>query len=346
MVDVSRFTGCLIGGAIGDALGYPIEFMSYEQILDSYGVNGMDKPLLNENKLVEISDDTQMTLFTAEGLLWANLVRKKRGHSDIASRCFYSYQRWLHTQDYPLADKDYDWILREERLEFESPLLKTEELFQRRNPSVTCLESLMNAKNQDFGRMDLPINKSKGSGGVMRIAPVGLAFYKTPKKAFQIGCSVATITHTHPTAYYAAGTLSAIISYILCGSSIKEAAEKSLMILSCCPGSEETKDAINEVLTKDVKQKEAIYSLGEGFVAEEALAMGLFSALCFEEDYESAIVMAVNHNGNSPTVGSICGNILGAKLGIDGIKDDWIQVLEHKNLVIEMAYQLFQSYKE
>lgn len=348
MVNVSRFTGCMIGGAIGDALGYPIKFMNYDQIIASYGVNGLNQPLLNENMLAEISDDTQMSLFTAEGLIWAKITKKKMGYSDIASRCFYSYERWLHTQDYQLADENYYWILQDDRLELHSPLLKTKELFKRRTPETTCLQVLMNAKNQDFGRVYQPVNQSKGSGGIMRIAPVGLAFYKNPKVAFKAGCEVAAITHTHPTGYYAAGALSAMIAYILNDKTIKEAAEESSILLSQCPGSEETKDTIESVLERDYSKlpsREEIKLLGDGVTAAEVLAVGLYAALCYEEDFCRGICLAGNHSGNSDTTGSICGNLIGAKLGIDGIKDEWINSLECKNLLIEMAYQLFQSYK-
>ena len=65
-----RIRGSLIGGAIGDALGYPVEFVTYNQIRNSYGDEGITKFQLNSKGVAEISDDTQMTLFTANGLLF------------------------------------------------------------------------------------------------------------------------------------------------------------------------------------------------------------------------------------------------------------------------------------
>lgn len=62
--------GSLLGGAIGDALGYPVEFMSYSQIKSKYGEKGITRFELDKNGVAEISDDTQMTLFTANGLLF------------------------------------------------------------------------------------------------------------------------------------------------------------------------------------------------------------------------------------------------------------------------------------
>ena len=67
-----RFRGCLIGGGVGDALGYPVEFMRLSAIKSTYGTDGVQDLILErESGKAQISDDTQMTLFTASGLLWA-----------------------------------------------------------------------------------------------------------------------------------------------------------------------------------------------------------------------------------------------------------------------------------
>ena len=65
-----RAAGCLLGGAAGDALGYPVEFMEADAIFRRYGERGVVKYDLIGGKAL-ISDDTQMTLFTAAGLLRA-----------------------------------------------------------------------------------------------------------------------------------------------------------------------------------------------------------------------------------------------------------------------------------
>ncbi len=90
-----RIRGCLIGGAVGDALGYPVEFLSYSQIIHSFGEKGITEYALDvqEGKAV-ISDDTQMTLFTAEGLL--NSAGKKK--EEIPYEVYRSYLNWYQTQ--------------------------------------------------------------------------------------------------------------------------------------------------------------------------------------------------------------------------------------------------------
>ena len=66
-----HFTGCLLGGAVGDELGWPVEFDGIDDIVKCYGSDGITDMVPGENDKYEITDDTQMTLFTAEGLLRA-----------------------------------------------------------------------------------------------------------------------------------------------------------------------------------------------------------------------------------------------------------------------------------
>ena len=82
-----RIRGCLIGGAAGDALGYPVEFDKLAKIKKEYGDNGITKYTVNFNTgTAVISDDTQMTLFTADGILSA----MEAGITTPASRKLYS----------------------------------------------------------------------------------------------------------------------------------------------------------------------------------------------------------------------------------------------------------------
>lgn len=78
MKDLDKYRGCLVGGAAGDALGYPVEFLTEQAILARYGQEGITGYEL-KNGTAEISDDTQMTLFTATGLLLATTRRMTRG---------------------------------------------------------------------------------------------------------------------------------------------------------------------------------------------------------------------------------------------------------------------------
>ena len=332
------FIGCLLGGAIGDALGYPVEFLNLSEIYDLYGKDGIVEL---EVKFIEgksiISDDTQMTLFTVEGIL----NNEKLISEGICESTFYSYIRWLHTQGYPLSD-EHDWLITENK----SVLLKHKQLFSQRAPGNSCLTALIHPKDNKFGTINHHVNNSKGCGGIMRVAPAGLYNIHNNKEAFKLGCELAAITHGHPTGYLSAGAFSSIISDVCSGLEIENAIQNAIKLLEQESDNKETLDAINKavLLAKEGNPTaNKIEDLGEGWIAEEALAIAIYCALSYSDDFEKAIKLAVNHSGDSDSTGAICGNIMGAKLGLSSIPEEWITKLELSDLIKEMAEKLYIS---
>ena len=106
MSKLNKIRGCLFGGAVGDALGYPVEFMSEKAIFSRYGDKGIQEYELDPvSGKALISDDTQMTLFTANGLL----VGDTRGHTwgvqgPPHSYVHKAYLDWMWTQDISFAE--------------------------------------------------------------------------------------------------------------------------------------------------------------------------------------------------------------------------------------------------
>ncbi|WP_079505146.1 ADP-ribosylglycohydrolase family protein [Mesobacillus jeotgali] len=339
------FIASLLGGAIGDALGYPVEFMKLNEIQAKYGEMGITVLEIGEyTDKVLISDDTQMTLFTADGMIWAYDRMSERGIGSYAGSGIYqSYLRWLYTQTRDLPDEHYDWLLDLQPHEDSGSILNNKELFSLRAPGNTCLSALESNK---MGTIEQPINNSKGCGGVMRVAPVGLFLHKNPETAFRVAAEVAAITHGHPSGYLAAGALAVIIAELLNGKSILESAERALVLLKNYPHHEETYEAMEaaiELSRSDEDPVRAISQLGEGWVAEESLAIALYCALK-ETDFKNALIMSVNHDGDSDSTGSICGNILGACYGFEAVPRDWATQIELKELIIDTASRLYDRY--
>lgn len=327
-----HFRGCLLGGAIGDALGWPVEFKSLRDIINKYGPNG----ITNLTNNAEITDDTQMTLFTAEGILRAETRGREKGICHIPSVVYNSYQRWVITQGYQKL-KDKEWI-------YDGLLLEVKELHHRRAPGNTCISALLSGKQ---GAINEPINNSKGCGGVMRVAPVGLFYPK--ERAFEITSDIAALTHGHPSGYLSAGALAYIIANIIEGETIEKSVLNSLIKLEKFKYHEETYNALKKAidLTKqNINSKDAIKSLGEGWVGEEALAISVYSAIKYVDDFKKALITAVNHDGDSDSTGSITGNILGAYLGIKNITKDWITRVELKDVIIKISDDLLTRYED
>lgn len=324
-------------------LGTPVEFMSLKDIYDKYGANGMTEMEVDPvSKDALITDDTQMTLFTADGLIWAYERMRERGiGSYTASGVYHSYLRWYFTQTGILMKES---ILEKQPHEERGGLLDYESLFSQRAPGMTCLSALGSGR---MGTIEDPINNSKGCGGVMRVAPVGLFLHNNPENAFRVGAELAAITHGHPSGYWAAGAFSMIIAELINGQNILEASVSVTNYLGKVKQGEETllslKHAI-ELAQSNLDPTEAIPKLGEGWVAEEALAIALYCALK-ETDYKKSLCMAVNHDGDSDSTGAICGNLLGAYKGLDGFPDDWGSKVELRNLIVNISSKLYDTQK-
>src|ERR1035437_2029527 len=95
---LDRYQGCLLGGAIGDALGAPVEFMSGAEITRQFGPGGIQEYAPVFGRIGAITDDTQMTLFTAEGVVRSWVRAYVHSPSGIPGQIAMAYQRWLHTQ--------------------------------------------------------------------------------------------------------------------------------------------------------------------------------------------------------------------------------------------------------
>ncbi len=335
------FYGCLMGGAIGDALGVPIEFMKYHQIVSQYGDKGVcDLTFPSYQRYALISDDTQLTMFTVEGLLRsatrAKRKNKERTLEGVTLTLFRAYLRWLHTQGLNTAHwnkKDYDgW------------LIKITRLHAYREPGVTCLTSLGKGV---MGTIEKPINDSKGTGALMRVAPIGLI--EKEDRAFEIGMRSAAITHGHPCAYLSAGAMAQMIYYIMEGKELEEAIKLGINTLKGYPNSEEVVVSLEQAVVlarKEEKGHEVIEMLGTGFLAHEALAIGIYAALCYPTDYKKAVLLSINHSGDSDSTGAITGSLLGAYLGESCLPEEWTQGVELNQEIKQLALDLEIFYQD
>ncbi len=327
---LDRFRGCLLAGGVGDALGAALEFSSLEQIRTKFGENGLTDFAPAYGRLGAITDDTQMTLFTAEGL-----IRARENRTDPVAEINLAYQRWLFSQRIQIPNDDRelpDYLTG-------SWLLDLPELNSRRAPGNTCLSAL---RSGVVGTPAKPINNSKGCGGVMRVAPVGLI----ADEPFSLARDAAAITHGHPAGYLSAGVLAVIVASVVNGSGLSEAVDHAVYeVLTKEDDHRETFEALDKAirLARDASQTpapELVETLGGGWVGEEALAIAVYCALVHENDPARALLLAVNHSGDSDSTGAITGNILGTLHGPAAVPDRWLEQLELRAEIEHLADQL------
>lgn len=334
---LDRFRGCLLGGAAGDALGYAVEFDLEDRIFARYGDGGITSYDLSKSPVALISDDTQMTLFTANGLILGALG----GGKDYLPRISECYCDWLLTQ----------WGSGRGCEGSVSVLCRIPELNDPREPGGTCLRGVGSGASMEF-----PQNQSKGCGGVMRVSPIGLYFTgrtRAPEEVTLYGAETAALTHGHPLGYLPAAFLARMIYTLVDDEkatlpSAARAAQDALV--REFPGSEAL-DTVNTLINRafllasrqDLTDLDCIHRLGEGWVGEEAMAIALFCALRYPNDFAKAITAAVNHMGDSDSTGAITGNLVGAALGKRGIPDAFLEALELRDTVDGIAADLFAA---
>ncbi len=282
----------IYASALGDSLGYLVEFQSIDEIKRKYGENGL---ILNssiaQNGLF-CSDDTQMSLFLLNALV--DLGKNIKNIKVFKEKTYESYKDWYFTQM-----ENFDSSNNQSLLKFES-------LFNRRAPGNTCLSALSLDK---FGTMAFRINDSKGAGGLMRTLPIGF-FTESTDEAFNLGSVQAALTHGHELGFLSAGFYSAMIfSMVHLNMNMADSINNAENELLKYDNSMGLVEKINQVkwILKDIpglEGKSLNYHFGEGWVAEEALMIAIYVAET-SSSLEEVLRKSINHNGDSDTTGCL-----------------------------------------
>ena len=323
-----RILGCMFGGAIGDALGYQIEFKK----------NIREKEVTRYHGVGIISDDTQMSLFTANALIWRETRGCMRGivmrHADAI---YLGYKDWLDTQKNRKGEQSISWIK------------DIKELNESRAPGNTCICSLSSGV---MGTIERSINNSKGCGGIMRVAPVAL-YINNSKDAGRIGAEASATTHGHPLSTISSYVFVSMIYFILNERlDLEDALNKAIEQFKECFNIFDSEDTdyffqlIDKAISlskENLSDIDAISQLGEGWVAEETFAIAIYSCMKYKNSFIDAIICAVNHDGDSDSTGAVCGNIMGVYLGYGQIPSYYIDNLELKDVILELSQDLAVS---
>ena len=311
-----RIHACLLGGAIGDALGADIEFVSLAEIRRRFP-QGFDDLPWHDGVRGAITDDTQMTLFTAEGLIRAAVRQEGRGICHPPSVIHHALLRWLVTQgEAPRAEVDHIGLVREPRLR------------ARRAPGNTCLAALRSASS--FG--EPARNDSKGCGTIMRVAP--LAFVAR-ERIRDMAMETSGLTHGHRTGQEAAAAWALMLADLAAGTAIEAAALRQTGAFGA-----ETDRAIRHALEAPRDgAAETVEALGGGWIAEEALSIALYACLC-ARDLAHGLTIAVTHSGDGDSTGAIAGNALGLMFPDETRDHPWAQQVECADLIATVSRDL------
>lgn len=321
MSNVTKIRACLFGGAMGDALGAKIEFWSLERIRASFP-NGLTEMPPHDGRAGRITDDTQMTLFTAEGLIRAVVRSQARGICAPEGVVHHALLRWYRTQGgvpkMELCDRG---------------LVGDARLRKRRAPGTTCLSALGEARR--FG--EAARNDSKGCGTIMRVAPCALIACDLAQ-AETLARDTSALTHGHVLGQEAAVAFARILFEVFHGATLERAVGS---VRLSCP----IMMALEAAMTaRPDGAPETVERLGGGWVAEEALAISVYAARV-GRDVEHGLQIAVTHGGDSDSTGAVAGNLLGLLHPAETLTHRWRSEIECADLIDRIARDLAAARK-
>ncbi|MEV8317363.1 ADP-ribosylglycohydrolase family protein [Streptomyces sp. NPDC059900] len=323
----SRVRGTLLGAAVGDALGAPVDSLSLDGIREAHGAEGLTEPAPAHGRRGAVTAATQLTLFTVDGLIRAQ-VRRDTGAWHPPTDLHRAYRRWAATQS--------DWGPDERRKE-DGWLAREEWLYSRRSPARACL---MGFGDDTMGTLEAPKNPAeKGAEAVTRSAPFGLLVGWEPQLVLQLAVECAVQTHGHPNAYLASGAHTVLVHGLARGESLDGAIQRTLALLAARPGHQPVTDALKHALgavRQGMPSPARVEELVGDGSAEGVLAGAVYCALV-GDDIRHGLRLAVNHGGASAAAGSLCGALLGALHGETALPPGWLTELEGRSTILELA---------
>lgn len=296
----------IFGLALGDALGWPIEFLDLPLIRARYGRSGILAP----PHPALYTDDTQMTAAVAEALVEA-------GNQDLDTAMTALAQHFILWKNNPIT--------------------------ATRAPGATCIRGV-NALELGAPWREAGVKDSKGCGACMRVAPIGYFYQHEVERLTQAARAQGWLTHRHPASDAACLGAAYLVKLALDGVEPKEFPVRVRSVTAGLSGEFDSTLARLDQVRAWTDEEAALNYLGPtrggGWIAEEAVVMALYCVLRRPDDYPAAVTLAANISGDSDTVACITGGVMGARLGINAIPADWIERLENRDYLSSLAQRL------
>ena len=329
---LSACRGCLLGLGVGDAMGYTVDEKTWEEIQEDYGPNGLLGYDL-VNGCAEASSYTQVAAYVANALL----IGITRGKHEQQSRFVaLALREWARSQHFPRdPEKSYCWVC------------KMPQMRKRKCKDARMLDAL---RMETLGTPERPVNRTATAGGLTGAAMVGLSYdgkYMQPHQVGILGAQTVALTHGSHLAYLSGCVLSNCIAGILQEPDLPleeqfthaiDAMENQFRATVACM------DEVSSILRKAIdlakQEQENPRQVMEDFYsrnAHQCLAAAMYACLTSPEDFDSAMILAVNHSGRSAAVGALTGAILGAKLGVEALPEFYLESLECGDVLEALA---------
>lgn len=338
---IHGFRGCLLGMAVGDAMGAAVEKKTYEEICETYGPAGL-LGYDTVNGLAEITSYTQVAAFAVNGLLLA--ISRGQSHEAMAYVTM-ALKEWARMQHLPRDP-------------------------QRRNCWLCAVPAFRRRKNMDprtldaltrdvLGSPQRPANQAEGPGSLTAAVAMGLYFHPERMQFHEIGilgAQTVALTHGDPMTFLSGSVLAYVIAAILHDpeSDLEEHFRLAAQTVADQFGGEFPqalrlqKKLLSAIeMAKDPQKQpvEVMESIG-CVTCPEVLAGAMYAVLAGRGDFDASAIIAVNHSGKSAAVGAVTGAILGARMGEDTLPEFYLECLEAERVLPELATDLWNCFEK
>ena len=335
------FRGCLLGLAVGDAMGYTVDAKTLDEICADYGPNGLLGYDL-VNGYADVTSYTQLAAFSANGLLMGLTRGQLQGRmAPLVRYIGLALREWSRSQHYCQQERNYCWLS-------QVPEIK------RRRCMDTWMLSVLGGSA--LGTLEEPANHSNHPAALTVVIPVALlsAQLSLPQEEVDLlGAEAVALTHGSPEAFLSGAVLTHMLSRIVqgCDMAPSELVRDTMDAIQIQFGRQyHQTTTVWEALqlaqtlasSETVTQMEAMERL-RCRTAPEVLAGALYAWLTCRGDFDAAMITAVNHSGRSAAVGAVVGTILGATLGYAALPEFYLESLEPTQILLELANDMVQG---
>ena len=328
---LDAYRGCLLGLAVGDAMGMPVDDMTWDKIQENYGPHGLLGYDLRSD-FAEITSYTQVAAYICNALL----LSVSRGKGDkMLDFARLGLREWTRSQQFARdPEGSYCWVA------------KLPAFRRRHCRDARMLDTLRLAA---MGFPEKGPNRYNTPGSLTAAVAVGM-FYNsqrlTPPQVGELAAQIISLTHGDPTAFLSGAVLSYAITGILMEPSLPLDAQFSAAIAAMrgqFRGKYPEADTVAATLTAALERSKAAEPMGQVmeelrcYSAMNCLAGAIYASLANRDDFDTAMITAVNHSGYSSAVAGITGAILGAKLGHHALPDFYLESLEPVKALCTLA---------
>lgn len=325
--------GCLLGLAVGDAMGHAVDEKTWDEIREDYGPNGLlGYDLVND--CAEGSSYTQVAAYVANGLLLGITRGKPENYLRFINL---SLREWARAQHFPRdPERSFCWVAKLPRMR------------RKKYKDSRMLDAL---RAQTPGTPESPINRAATPGALTAAVMVGLAYhpkYMEINQVVRLGAQTVALTHGDPMAFLSGAVLAEIFAGLLQDpdQELRDVFDEAIhgmqnLYSMKFPQADQLAAQLTRAMDKaGAEDAQSCIEQMRCDTAAECLAGALYAALSSPEDFDGAMILSVNHSGRSAAVGALTGAILGAKLGAEALPDFYLESLEAADILEQLARDL------